>query len=67
MRRIQNTKRQNRLQLEWGDEQSLEVCGGTVFFCMFDLFLVILQSLHPQLITSTFLSHVHKDNDDYYI
>ena len=38
-----------------------------IFFCIFDLFLVILQSLHPQLITSTFLSHVHKDNDDYYI
>ena len=48
-------------------EQSSQVCGGTVFFLTFDLFLVILQSLHPQLITSTFLSHVHKDNDDYYI
>ena len=50
-----------------GGWTSLEVCGGTVFFCIFDLFLVILQSLHPQLITSTFLSHVHKDNNDYYI
>ena len=37
-------------------------CDKCIYATIFYLFLVILQSLHPQLITSTFLSHVHTDN-----